>query len=196
MANTTTATETNKDQEPIQVDNKYDGKQLKHTLDDEIARYLGNEGGYKQSHQHAYVKLVFGYLSCFIAAGQFLYERKHGFDNVKFGTLGCVLFFWVFQSAIWLYTRFIENNEIFAAFLYDGKTHAGTVSVTTEMHQYSPEYHIHCLYTNELTHKSVRCKVTTNVEQWFNEDGQLMKDAFDQHIKDAVSKVHKHLHQE
>ncbi|KAI8335095.1 signal peptidase complex subunit 2 [Chlamydoabsidia padenii] len=182
--------------EPVKVSNVYDTTQLKNALDDEIAKYIKKIGGYSQSHQHTDCKLVLGYVSVLIAAGSFLYEQKHGFHYGKFGTLGCVIAFWFLQAASMLYTLFVENNEVFVGYRYQGDEHVGTLSVTTRMDRHSPQYHITYLYSEVKGRKHARVETTASVANWFMEDGTLVESQFDQHIQTSLDSVNKSLHKD
>ncbi|ORX60412.1 microsomal signal peptidase 25 kDa subunit [Hesseltinella vesiculosa] len=195
LINKKTQTESSEGDEEIKVTNVYDGTEVKHALDDELAKYLVAKG-YPQNDQHTHVKLVLGYLSCFIAAGQFLYERKHGFDNIKYGTLGCVLFFWVLQGASWLYTQVIEKNEVFVTLFYANKIHTGSFAISSIMKKNASDYQLETLYTNELTAKSSRSKKSTSITEFFAEDGTLDTNAFHRYIDVIVDGALAHLHQE
>ncbi|KAI8096989.1 signal peptidase complex subunit 2 [Halteromyces radiatus] len=190
--NNTSSTET----EPVKVSNVYDVTQLKHTLDDELAKYIEKECGYSQSHQHTYLKLVLGYASVLIAGGSFLYERKYGFHYDKFGALGCVISFWVLQAVSLLYTRFVEKNEIFVGYLYHGDEHTGTLSVTSIMDRYSPNYELKYLYTDEKGRKHIRLDITASVASWFTEDGTFLESKFHQHIQSSIQTLPSRLHKD
>ncbi|CAO3618441.1 unnamed protein product [Cunninghamella blakesleeana] len=192
---TTTATEK---KEPVQVTNVYDNTQLKHALDDELCKFIENECGYIQSHQHTDVKLVLGYISCAIAAGSFFYEKKHGFESCQWGTLGCCIAFWILQSGSWLYTKFIQKNEAFVGYIYHDKEkikdHAATLSVTTFLDQYSSDYKMEYLYTDEKTHKLTRLESIKPVNTYFKEDGTLVEGKLYTDIKSSIDSLPVSLH--
>ncbi|ORZ05033.1 signal peptidase complex subunit 2 [Absidia repens] len=190
------ASEQKTNEEPVKVTNVYDTTQLKNALDDELAKFIEANCGFSQSHQHTDVKLVLGYISVFIAAGSFLYEREYGFDYGKFGTLGCVIAFWFLQAASFLYTRFVQNNEAFVGYLYQGDDHVGTLSVTTNMDRYSPDYHIKYMYSDLKKRKDHRAETTSSAAEWFTEDGTLVEAKFNDQIKASVNSVTKHLHKD
>ncbi|KAI9304728.1 signal peptidase complex subunit 2 [Cunninghamella echinulata] len=190
-SNTTTL-----EKEPVQISNVYDSTQIKHALDDELSKFIEKELGYSQSHQHTDVKLVLGYISCFIALGSFLYEKKHDFQDCKWGTLGCVVAFWVLQTASWLYTKFVQKEETFVGYLYKDKQHVGTLSVTTILEQYSSEYKIKYLYTDENKQKHTRSEEVKNVASYFTENGTLVEDKLNTDIKLAIQKLTASLHQD
>ncbi|CAO3612787.1 unnamed protein product [Cunninghamella echinulata] len=167
-SNTTTI-----EKEPVQISNVYDSTQIKHALDNELGKFIEKELGYSQSHQHTNVKL-----------------------DSKWGTLGCVVAFWVLQTASWLYTKFVQKEEAFVGYVYKDKQHVGTLSVTTILEQYSSEYKIKYLYTDENKQKYTRSEEVKNVATYFTENGILVEDKFNNDIKLAIQKLTASLHQD
>ncbi|CAO3592295.1 unnamed protein product [Absidia cylindrospora] len=164
-------------EEPVKVTNVYDTTQLK------MLSMMNSPSLLKR-------------IAVFIAAGSFLYEREYGFDYGKFGTLGCVIAFWFLQAASFLYTRFVQNNEAFVGYLYQGDDHVGTLSVTTNMDRYSPDYNIKYMYSDLKKRKDHRVETTSTAAEWFTEDGTLVETKFNDQIKASVNSVTKHLHKD
>lgn len=71
---------------------------------------------------HTDVKLISGYVSCLIAAGAFWNEYKSSFSEALPVTILCVAVYWAIQLVAFVYSYFVEKNEIFVGTLAkDGK---------------------------------------------------------------------------
>ncbi|ORZ08614.1 signal peptidase complex subunit 2 [Absidia repens] len=173
-----------------------DSIQLKNTLYDQLAKCIENQWGDSRSHQHTYCKLVLGYVFVFIGAGLFLYEQKKELHDGKFGVLGCVIAYWLLQVASFMYSRFVENNETFVGYIYQGNDHVGTLNVSTAMQPHSPTYQIPCLYSDSKTRKHAQGELKSSVSSCFTEDGTFVAFEFDDFIKSSVELVAKRQHRD
>lgn len=80
---------------------------------------------------------MLGYGSCLLAGGAFLFEYYSSFEEAKPVLWVSVIVFWILQAISWIYTSFVEKNEIFVGYKHDPKT--GEV------------YHHHC-YIKAYSH--------------------------------------------
>ncbi|CAO3646453.1 unnamed protein product [Mucor hiemalis] len=161
--------------EPVEVTNKFDATQLKNAVDDELARFYTTEQNFKQSHLHTDIKLLLGYVSCFIAGGAFLYEYKTSFNGP--------------------FNFVVEKNEIFVGTQkVDGKV-TGTLTISGKFDKFSPKYDLTFDYTDKSTGKSSTYKVEPNVAKWFTTKGRLVTEAMDKDLTSYLTKVQASLHQ-
>ncbi|CEP12371.1 hypothetical protein [Parasitella parasitica] len=182
--------------EPVQVSNKYDGTQIKNAVDDEISRFYSKEQNFSQSHIHSDIKLLLGYLSCFIAGGSFLYEYKTSFNDALTVTTVCVIVYWAIQSVSFAYGYFVEKDELFAGTKkVDGKS-TSTLKISGKIDKHSPIYQLCFSYTDIGSGKSVSQKVEPNVTTWFDTQGVLVQQAMDSDLSAYLSTLVQKLHQE
>ncbi|KAI7883053.1 microsomal signal peptidase 25 kDa subunit [Lichtheimia hyalospora FSU 10163] len=184
-------------EEPVQVTNKYDSTQLKNAIDDEVRRFFGKERDYQEGHLHTDIKLVLGYGSCLLAGGAFLFEYYSSFDEAKPVLWVSVIVFWILQAISWIYTTFVEKNEIFVGYKHDPKTgeRHGIVTVSADAHRHSPLYTLTLRFQDQVHHKVSTIKGEKNVNTWFTEEGVLVKEALDKDLQEwdeqLILKMHK-----
>ncbi|KAI8637314.1 signal peptidase complex subunit 2 [Parasitella parasitica] len=182
--------------EPVQVSNKYDGTQIKNAVDDEISRFFSKEQNFSQSHIHTDIKLLLGYVSCFIAGGSFLYEYKTSFYDALTVTTACVIVYWTIQSISLAYGYLVEKDELFAGTKkVDGKG-TSTLKVSGKIDKHSPKYQLCFNYTDIRAGKTVSYKVEPNVTAWFDTKGVLVQQAMDSDLSTYLSTLVQKLHQE
>ncbi|RCI06802.1 hypothetical protein CU098_013788 [Rhizopus stolonifer] len=155
-----------KNNEPVEVTNKYDGTQLKNAVDDELARFYSKKLGFEQSHTHTDVKLITGYVSCFIAAGAFWNEYKSSFTEALSVTIVCVVIYWIIQLIAVAYSYLVEKNEIFVGTQkVNGKPTASLV-ISGKAEKYSPYYTLDFKYHDKTINKTVHYNIKPNITTW------------------------------
>ncbi|KAG2190352.1 hypothetical protein INT46_003206 [Mucor plumbeus] len=182
--------------EPVQVSNKYDCTQIKNAVDDELSRYFSEDQKFNQSHVHTDIKLLLGYVSCFIAGGSFLYEYKTSFNDALTVTTICVIVYWILQTISFVYGYLVEKDELFSGIKkIDGKT-ISALKVSGKIDKYSPIYELCLNYTDISTGKTVSNKIEPNVATWFDTKGVLVKQAIDSDLNTYLSTLVQKIHQE
>ncbi|KAK4517769.1 uncharacterized protein ATC70_001113 [Mucor velutinosus] len=182
--------------EPVQVSNKYDSTQIKNAVDDELSRYFSEDQQFVQSHIHTDIKLLLGYVSCFIAGGSFLYEYKTSFNDALTVTTVCVVIYWVIQAISFAYGYLVEKDELFIGTKkVDGKA-TSTLKISGKIDKYSPIYQLCLNYTDISTGKTVSHKIEPNVTTWFDTKGVLVKQTMDSELNSYLSTLVQKLHQE
>ncbi|CAO3632589.1 unnamed protein product [Mucor fragilis] len=182
--------------EPVQVSNKYDHTQIKNAVDDELSRYFSEDQKFAQSHIHTDIKLLLGYVSCFIAGGSFLYEYKTSFNDALTVTTVCVIIYWAIQAVSFAYGYLVEKDELFTGTKkVDGKA-TSTLKISGKIDKYSPIYQLCFNYADISTGKTVTHKIEPNVTTWFDTKGVLVKQTMDSELNSYLSTLVQKLHQE
>ncbi|KAG2209828.1 hypothetical protein INT47_001977 [Mucor saturninus] len=190
MSQTTATTE------PVEVTNVYDATQLKNAVDDELARFYSKDLNFVQSHIHTDIKLLLGYVSCFIAGGAFLYEYKTSFNEALQTTTMCVIAYWIIQMVAFTYSYVYEKDEIFAGTQkVDGKV-TGSLKISGKLDKFSSVYELKFTYKDKSSGKSVTNHVQPNVAKWFTTKGTLVSEIIDKDLSMYLTTLQNKLHQQ
>ncbi|ORE01984.1 microsomal signal peptidase 25 kDa subunit [Rhizopus microsporus var. microsporus] len=181
---------------PVELTNKYDATQIKNAVDDEIARYYTKEQNFVQSHTHTDIRLLLGYVSCFIAGGAFYYEYKTSFREAIPVTMFSVISFWILQALAAVYQYTIEKDEVFMGSQYSHGREVATLKVSGKLEKYNPKYSLKITYVDKTTTKETILKVEPNATEWFTTKGILSYEAIDNDLKKYVDTLKQQLHQE
>ncbi|KIJ36334.1 hypothetical protein M422DRAFT_76255 [Sphaerobolus stellatus SS14] len=174
--------------------------ELKHTLDDALKRFLGRPDQFKTIHQHTDVRLALGWAGVFVAAGTALYGYKTEFEESKPVVWAGLILYIILTSIQTLYAYFIEGNIVYVGKRKTFAKRIETERITIESRTQpssptsSPKYELNLSYVRStnggksLLHRGKETAIR-GYNTLFDEDGTLDQDAFENWIRDLVTKA-------
>lgn len=135
----------------------------------DVYKYL-NSHGFKQSHQLIDVRLYVGFMACAIAALNFYYDYKLGFEKTKACTLYAVIAYFTLNSILTWWIWWIEGRKV-----YVGQTPEGIeVAISSQTEKYSIVYHTRAAIKFPGGAQTRIVEGKNNLSGWFDVRGFLL----------------------
>ncbi|KAF9976990.1 hypothetical protein BGZ73_007296 [Actinomortierella ambigua] len=180
----------------IKVD-KSNLMELKNACDDALREFLEHKSGYRQSHKHTDIRLALGYIGCAVAAAGSYYGYIHPFEDpkTKLYTFISVAVYYLFNVMMWAYSYFVEKNAVFTG--SKTTTNAShTIVASSNVKNYTPYYDLDLSVSvtpnssassSKAKAKAAKQSFSTAFGSWFDEDGVLARDVFEEDIRRFVA---------
>ncbi|ORX87836.1 microsomal signal peptidase 25 kDa subunit [Basidiobolus meristosporus CBS 931.73] len=158
--------------------------ELRIACDEALPKFLTKKLGYQESHQHNDIKLLFGYIACAFAGISVYVSYKMSFEDSKLIVAGCVLGYFIFSSAMTLYTWKIQKNVVFVGVNKESNLKL-EVGVLTKA--YNPIYQLSMKLTDPKSGKSVEQQINQSFAAWFDQVGHFAEDLFNHDVELLLS---------
>jgi len=160
--------------------NKYDNMALKQTLDDAVVKQITENMGYKEDHNLGDWKILLGVIGCILALIAQFYPKP--FPDNKIVLIICAVGYFTCSSLLTYLASYIQKDIILSTKANeDGKS----LEVRSQMKRYEPDYSL----TVQFQGESARASLKKQVNEWFDVNGVLAEDVFNNDVADLVQQL-------
>lgn len=178
------------DGKPFKVD-KWDGCAVKNALDDAAKQVFTEKFGYSEKHALMNGRLILCTIAVGFALFAVLWDYLFPFPTSRPILIACVLSYFFMMIVLTLYTSYKEKGYFMTAMEKDeaGVDPDNIWSLASHLKRYDDMYELYMTYTNGLTGRVQEMFLCKSVANFFDENGYLCEDIFE----DEVKKLHSSL---
>lgn len=171
---------------PLRVVSSAAGE-FREALDDAFIRVVTTDYEFVEDHTHSNIRLLLGYLACFVMGYGTLVSMQVHFEDCKFELFLSVMGYIILNFAMTQYTSLVEKDTIFVG---HNKQLGLTVQLNSEFLRFSELYRLTItLRKSDNTVKESIYKIDSRLGMFFDIDGYLAAESVVAEVAEAINLI-------